>query len=100
MKEFHKRMYRGRYIYGKRTQQAYCETCGTFLADRFVEGRCPECGREARGDQCESCGKVLEPELIISPKCFVCGGTPVFRQTKHLCIALSEMEDDNKKIYR
>lgn len=94
VKEFHKTMYDGRYIYEKNVPQAYCSTCKSFLADRFVEGICPECRQEARGDQCDACGKLLEPELLENPRCSVCGTTPEFRESRHLYIALSWLEEE------
>lgn len=46
-------------IYKKEIEQAYCNTCEQFLPDRFVEGVCPNCGKDARGDQCDHCSKIL-----------------------------------------
>lgn len=54
--------------------QPYCTTCSRFLADRLVEGTCPTpgCGYEdARGDQCDLCGKLLNADDLISPRCKV-----------------------------
>lgn len=93
VKEFHKTMYEGAYIYEKSVPQAYCNTCEGFLADRFVEGKCPDCGQEARGDQCDACGKLLEPEQLVQPRCSVCGAAPEFKATNHLYIALSKLEE-------
>jgi len=77
------------YINEKEIHQLYCTTCDSFLADRFVHGVCPHCGyEEARGDQCEHCGKLLDPEELIQPRCGVCGNTPELRATKHLYIDL------------
>jgi len=94
VKEFHKTMYESKYIYEKSAPQAYCNTCQSFLADRFVEGKCPECGQDARGDQCDACGNVLEPELLIKPSCSICGVTPEFKESKHLYLALSQLEEE------
>ncbi|KZV20431.1 putative methionine--tRNA ligase, partial [Dorcoceras hygrometricum] len=72
-------------------QQLYCETCKKFLADRLVEGNCPTpgCGFEsARGDQCEKCGKLLNPTELIHPKCKVCRNTPHIRDTEHMFLEL------------
>jgi methionyl-tRNA synthetase len=70
-------------------EQLYCEPCGRFLADRYVRGTCPHCGyAEARGDQCENCGKLLDPTELKDPKCFSCGAAPRPRSTKHLYIDL------------
>ena len=91
---FHKVMYDGDYIYEDEAPQAFCEECNIALADRFVIGKCPSCGEQARGDQCDACGDVLEPENLLSPLCSICGNTPVFRSTKHLFIAISKLEKE------
>ena len=54
--------------------QLYCEKCERFLADRLVEGICPrlDCNYDsARGDQCEKCGKLLNPTELKDPRCKV-----------------------------
>lgn len=77
------------YITEKETEQLYCPNCKRFLADRYVTGTCPKCGFEgARGDQCDSCGSLLDPTELINPKCSVCGHTPEIRKTKNLYINL------------
>lgn len=92
VEQFHSAMYKEKYIYQKTAPQAYCNSCGTFLSDRLVEGECPRCGQEARGDQCDACGQVLEPELLIDPRCSVCYTAPDFKETKHIYLALSKLE--------
>jgi methionyl-tRNA synthetase len=77
------------YINEKVLEQLYCKSCDRFLADRYVHGTCPHCGSEnARGDQCEDCGKLLEPTELENPKCGVCGSSPEVKSTKHLFIDL------------
>ena len=72
--------------------QLYCESCERFLADRYVLGTCPYCGyTDARGDQCENCGKLLDPTDLIDPRCNTCGHTPVERETKHLYLDLPKV---------
>ena len=56
VKDFHRKLYESPFVYEKEVPQAYCESCKTFLADRFVLGKCPKCGSDTRGDQCDSCG--------------------------------------------
>lgn len=90
--EFHRGMYAGDYVYEKTVPQAYCDNCNQFLADRFVIGKCPKCSENARGDQCDACGKVLEPEALIQPKCSICSTIPVFKETNHLYIAITKFE--------
>lgn len=73
-------------------EQLYCEHCGRFLADRYVRGTCPSCGYEgARGDQCENCGKLLDPTELKEPKCSTCGATPRLKSTTHLYIDLPKI---------
>lgn len=91
--KFHKEMYKNEFIYEKTEPQAYCQKCDKFLVDRFVNGLCPKCGTNARGDQCDACGTVLEPENLINPRCGVCGETPSFKESKHLYIAVTKLED-------
>lgn len=76
-------------------QQPYCPDCQRFLADRFVRGVCPHCSYEdARGDQCESCGNLLEPVELKSPRCSTCGATPIIKDTRHLYIDLPGIQKD------
>ena len=70
-------------------EQLYCDHDERFLADRYVRGTCPFCGYDgARGDQCESCGKLLDPTDLKDPKCSTCGATPRPKSTTHLYIDL------------
>lgn len=92
--DFHRKLYDGGFVYEKSTPQAYCEKCRQFLPDRFVKGLCPHCGESARGDQCEACGSVLEPENLLQAKCSVCSNTPEFRPTNHLFLAITRLKDE------
>ena len=77
------------YIKEHTNKQLFCPKCSMFLADRFVRGTCPKCGYEdARGDQCEKCGSLLDPTDLVKPRCHTCGGTPVVKETRHLYIDL------------
>ena len=96
VQEFHEKLYGSPYVYEKEVPQAYCEGCKSFLADRFVTGKCPVCGEAARGDQCDACGEVLETEQLIEPVCAVCGERISFRNTRHLYIAISKLEKELK----
>ena len=70
-----------------------------FLADRFVEGTCPYCKNKAKGDQCDSCGVVLDAKELIEPKCKICKQTPVFKKTKHLYLNLEKLESKLAEFY-
>ncbi|KAG5919507.1 putative methionine--tRNA ligase, cytoplasmic protein rar1 [Claviceps capensis] len=75
------------------TTQPYCEKHDGYLADRFVEGTCPKCGYDdARGDQCDKCGGLLDPFELINPRCKVDGAQPVPRDTKHIFLKLNELQ--------
>jgi len=78
------KIYNNGYIFTQETEMLYCEKCQRYLPDRFVEGRCPYCGHlPARGDQCDACGRLLEPATLIEPYCVICKGKPVVKKTKH-----------------
>ncbi|KAJ3215037.1 putative methionine--tRNA ligase, cytoplasmic protein rar1 [Dinochytrium kinnereticum] len=73
--------------------QLYCEKHESFLADRFVEGVCPLCSYEdARGDQCDKCGKLLNATELIKPRCKLDGASPVIRDSRHLFLNLSDLQ--------
>ncbi|MCF7798327.1 methionine--tRNA ligase [Candidatus Woesearchaeota archaeon] len=75
--------------------QPFCTICNSFLADRFIEGTCPHCGyEEARGDQCDHCGKLLNPQDLQNPRCKSDGSTPEFRETKHLFLQLDQLQPE------
>ncbi|CAH0386639.1 unnamed protein product [Bemisia tabaci] len=79
-------------------EQLLCEKCDRFLADRFVEGTCPKCKYEdARGDQCDGCGSLINATELINPRCKVCGNTPVIRHSEQLFLELPKLEADLKK---
>ena len=78
------------------SQQVYSNADGRFLPDRYVEGICPNCGFEkARGDQCDSCGKLLDPIDLIEPYSAVSGSKDVeIRNTNHLYLKQSSLSGD------
>ena len=96
VRDFHQQMYASDYIYEDNAPQVYCDVCKTVLADRFVVGLCPICSAKARGDQCDACGTVLEPEQLKESTCSSCGGAVRFKQTKHLFLAISRLEKELK----
>ena len=80
------------YIREAEIEQLFCKACDRFLADRYVHGTCPHCGYEdARGDQCEHCGKLLDPTELKEPSCGVCGNEPEIKSTKHLYLDLPKV---------
>ncbi len=88
------KIYKNGYIFSKETRMLYCEHDQRFLPDRFVEGKCPYCGGErARGDQCDLCGRLLEPSFLLEPYCVICGDKPTVKTTRHWYIDLSRFTE-------
>ena len=82
------------YLYTQTTAQLFDEQEGRFLPDRYVEGTCPHCGyEEARGDQCDNCGKTLDPIDLVDPRSKFSGTTPVLRDTEHYYWKLSAFNE-------
>jgi len=82
----------------KTTKQYYDEEADQFLADRYITGVCPYCGKDsAYGDQCESCGTSLSPTDLINPKSTISGAEPVLKETKHWFLPLNKHENFLKK---
>ena len=93
-----KKLYKNGYVFEDETEQAFCVKCDKFLADRFVEGKCPKCEYEhARGDQCENCGALLDPIELLEPRCKFCGIPPEIKRSKHLFIDLPKLEPELMK---
>ena len=85
------------YVIEQDTIQMYDNKAERYLPDRFVEGTCPKCGYEsARGDQCDNCGELLNPEDLVNPKSVITGETPEQRKEKHLYIDLPKLANELK----
>jgi len=92
------KVYKNGHIFSEEIEMLYCPKCKRFLPDRFVEGECPYCGYEnARGDQCENCGRLLDPVELKSPRCAICGSTPEVKKTTHWFFDLPKFEEDLRK---
>ncbi|HEV2581985.1 MAG TPA: methionine--tRNA ligase [Ktedonobacteraceae bacterium] len=85
------------YIYKDSMLSPYCPTDRRFLPDRYVEGTCPHCGyTSARGDQCDNCGRTLDPVDLIEPRCRLCGSKESkleIRSTEHFFLDLPKLQD-------
>ena len=78
----------------KTTEQYYDPKIDQFLADRYIQGTCPNCGNpEAYGDQCEVCGRDLSPTELIDPVSAISGAKPELRETRHWFFRLDEHEE-------
>ncbi|KAL9915833.1 methionine--tRNA ligase, cytoplasmic [Glossina fuscipes] len=95
VQEAFKDLYNKGFINTESVEQLLCEKCDRFLADRFVEGACPHpgCGYEdARGDQCDKCGKLVNATDLIRPRCKVCNTAPVIRSSEQMFVDLPNIE--------
>jgi methionyl-tRNA synthetase len=82
------------YIYKDTMALLYCSNCRRFLPDRYVEGTCPYCHFEGtRGDQCDSCGKPLNPVDLVDPHCRICGAFPEVKESEHFFLRLSAFNE-------
>jgi len=85
------------YIFKDTMESPYCPTDRRFLPDRYIEGTCPHCGYDsARGDQCDNCGKTLDPIDLVNPHCRLCGSKTSkleMRKTEHFFLDLPKLQE-------
>ena len=82
-----------RQVYERTMISPFCRAGNHFLPDRYVEGKCPNCGFEnARGDQCDNCGHLWDPFDLIGPRCRIHGTAPEKRETSHFFFRFSALE--------
>lgn len=90
VQEIFLKLYNEGVIYTKTENLSYCTSCKRFLPDRYVEGECPVCHFDpARGDQCDECGNLLNPDQLLKPRCKLCGKSPEWRPSEHFYLRLS-----------
>lgn len=74
-------------------KQLYCPVHNSYLADRYVEGECPKCHYDdARGDQCDKCGALLDPFELINPRCKLDDASPEPKYSDHIFLSLDKLE--------
>ena len=88
------RLHENGFIDRRTSEQFFDPEAKRFLPDRYVEGECPHCGYgDARGDQCDNCGRTLDPIDLINPRSKLSGATPQTRETEHFYLRLSDFSD-------
>ncbi len=88
-------LYKKGYIYKKTQSLPFCEKCQRFLPDRYIEGECPVCHfKDARGDQCDECGVILDARDLIDPRCKNCGSKPIWKDSVHFFLKLSSFQKE------
>ena len=93
-RNFHNDLYKTEYVSKKTESRLYCNKCKRFLPDRYVVGVCPKCGSSSKGDSCEKCGTILEPEDLKNPHCGICNDTPIFKETYQYYLKLSKLQNE------
>ncbi|MGP8078400.1 MAG: methionine--tRNA ligase [Thermoplasmata archaeon] len=81
-------------LVARRTEEgAFCPKHARFLPDRYLVGTCPHCGFEsARGDECDQCGRPLEPRELGNARCSLCGTSAEFRPSEHFYLELDKLQ--------
>ncbi len=93
-----RRLHERGHIDKRTSEQFFDPEAERFLPDRYVEGTCPHCGYdEARGDQCDNCGRTLDPIDLINPRSSLTGTSPQRRSTDHFYLRLSDFADELKQ---
>lgn len=83
------------YLYNAREKQWFSISQNRFMPDRYVEGTCYICGYpNARSDQCDKCGNLLDPQQLINPISRIDGSTPELRETEHFYLDLGKLQDE------
>lgn len=94
--ELFTRLHNDGYIVPGSMKVAYSPDFNRYLPDRYVRGTCPSCANEdARGDQCDNCGSILDPIDLKDPTYVREDGRyPIeIRDTEHLFLRLGKFED-------
>jgi methionyl-tRNA synthetase len=92
--DFFRTLLENGYMIKRTSDQFYDPEAERFLPDRYVEGECPHCGfQEARGDQCDNCGRTLDPTDLINPRSRLSGATPERRETEHYFMDLPAFKE-------
>jgi methionyl-tRNA synthetase len=79
----------------REVRQVWSPADRRFLPDRYVLGTCPHCGfTDARGDQCDGCGSLLDPAELLRPRSALSGDTQLeLRASRHLFLRQSQLVD-------
>jgi methionyl-tRNA synthetase len=94
VQELFLRLLEARLIARRTAEGAYCPQHRRFLPDRYLSGTCPHCGFEnARGDECDNCGRPVEPNQLGNPKCVLCGTPAEFRPSEHFYLELDRLQE-------
>lgn len=89
------KLYENGFLEQQTMRQLYCPEHNGYLADRYVEGECPKCHYEdARGDQCDKCGSLLDSFELINPRCKLDNATPIPKNSEHIFLSLDKLQPE------
>jgi methionyl-tRNA synthetase len=92
--DFFLRLLDAGYLFQDTQPAMYDPEARRFLPDRYIEGTCPHCGfPDARGDQCDNCGRTLDPVDLIDPRSKLSGAAPIERDTTHFFLDLPKLQE-------
>ena len=81
------------FVRRRTAEGAFCPKHQRFLPDRYLTGTCPHCGFDrARGDECDQCGRPLDPRELGTPRCALCGTAAEFRPSEHFYLELDRLQ--------
>jgi len=94
VQELFLRLLEAGFIARRTADGAYCPKHARFLPDRYLVGMCPNCGFEnARGDECDSCGRPMEVGQLGNPRCALCDTPAEFRPSEHFYLELDRLQE-------
>lgn len=86
---------KGGHMPEKEIEQAFCPKEQIFLPDRFIKGKCPNCGAaDQYGDACEKCSKTYNAKELVEPYCSNCGATPIWKPSSHAFFRVSDFTEE------
>lgn len=94
VQQYFKDLLENGFIEERITEQLFSEKEQRFLADRYVIGTCPKCGyKEARGDECPSCGASYEAIDLLEPRSKLTNSPLIRKKTKHWFLLLEKFKE-------
>lgn len=91
------KLYDNGFLEERKVSQLFCPKDERFLADRYVEGICPKCTYDdARGDQCDKCGSLLDANELIEPRCKTCSSRPIMKDTSHMFLRIDNLQGETQ----
>lgn len=82
------------HIASRTITQAFDSEKNMFLADRYIKGSCPKCGKEDQyGDNCEACGATYSATELKNAYSTLSGATPIEKESEHFFFKLSNFTD-------